>query len=196
MVYLFWAATRGRCFTASVASRKQRSRFKLVASLDNKFPMSSTVAQIFRAVHLEQLSLELNLDPKQNQIRQLSDSRGPEMEIYLQLLVAVIYIHYHCERKKLMTCSYLQHGRNIASPARAKGVLPCEDSAHVMTPTTTPIIALTCPAFYIVFNPKKINEPFCFIYSVACRGAVPVVLHHQKLRLLSLLRRPRARKVN
>lgn len=76
MSYLFWAATRGRCFTASVASRKQRSPCKLVASLDDKFPMYSTVTQIFRAVRFEQLSLELNLDPKQNQIRQLSDSRG------------------------------------------------------------------------------------------------------------------------
>lgn len=76
MIYLFWAATRGRCFTASVASRKQRSRCKLVASLDDKFPTSSTVTQIFRAVRFEQLSSELNLDPKQNRIRQLSDSRG------------------------------------------------------------------------------------------------------------------------
>lgn len=76
MIYLSWAATRGRYFTASVASRKQRSRCKLVASLDDKFPMSSTVMQIFRAVRFEQLSLELNLDPKRNRIRQLSDSRG------------------------------------------------------------------------------------------------------------------------
>lgn len=108
MVYLFWAATRGRCFTASVASRKQRSRWKLVASLDNKFPMSSTVAQIFRAAHFEQLSLELNLDPKQNQIRQLSELEGAgDGHIYLQLLVAAIYIHYHCERKKKIDDMFL-----------------------------------------------------------------------------------------
>lgn len=170
MVYLFWAATRGRCFTASVASRKQRSRWKLVASLDNKFPMSSTVAQIFRAAHFEQLSLELNLDPKQNQIRQLSELEGAgDGHIYLQLLVAAIYIHYHCERKKkLMTCFYLQHGRNIASPARAKGVLPCEDSAHVMTPTTTPIIALqfynSVMLFIFFLTPPKISMSLFFFF--------------------------------
>lgn len=130
MIYLFWAATRGRCFTASVASRKQRSRCKLVASLDDKFPMSSTVAQIFRAVRFEQLSLELNLDPKQNQIRQLSDLRGRrDGDILAFAGCCNIYSLSLREKKKLMTCFYLQHGRNIASPARAKGVLPCEDSA-------------------------------------------------------------------
>lgn len=121
MVYLFWAATRGRCFTASVASRKQRSRWKLVASLDNKFPMSSTVAQIFRAAHFEQLSLELNLDPKQNQIRQLSELEGAgDRDILAVAGCCNIYSLSLREKKKLMTCFYFAAWTQHCLPSQSK----------------------------------------------------------------------------
>lgn len=134
----------------------------------------------------------MNLDCKQNLIRQQYNSTG------VQLLVPATGIH-HPKKKGIFFI--LQHGCHTASPASAKGLLPGEDSTHYDTKDYTNFIEFcfnSCHAFYIVLLKEKLNYILflCVFSHVSCRGAVPVVLHRQKLRLMSPLCHPRARKAN
>lgn len=101
-----------------------------------------------------------------------------------------IYVHHYKKKIIILFAAWMQH----CLPCQRKRTL-ARWGQCTLRHQLLHCCFNSCYAFYIGFNTKKWMKYF-FFYYVASRGAVPVVLRRQKLRLLSLPCHPRVRKVN